>query len=125
MIKRSLLEVVAAIVLGSTASLAKDEPHRKIQSDDSTSFPSPSWVMDPTPAPSSPCTGSTLNWVDVDGYGCDWYESNDMPSCPRYGNIFEGAMGVADDNCCYCFGTAVSRTLFAFREQILVTKFPL
>jgi len=43
------------------------------------------------------CTGSTANWVDYWGDGCDWYESNDIPGCPYYGHY--GALA----NCCYCF----------------------
>lgn len=45
----------------------------------------------------SGCTGSTANWVDYWGDGCDWYESNDIPGCPYYGHY--GALA----NCCYCF----------------------
>jgi hypothetical protein len=48
----------------------------------------------------------TPNWVDKDGDGCDWYEENDLPGCPNNGSSWEGNMGTADDNCCYCFGTA-------------------
>jgi hypothetical protein len=60
-----------------------------------------------TQAPST-CIGSTPDWVDSDGDGCDWYERNDDPGCPYYGSSFGGGMGVADDNCCYCFGAGVS-----------------
>ena len=61
--------------------------------------------------------GSTPDWVDVDGDGCGWYEISDLPGCPYYGdwagydiNTGEVLVGgsVANDNCCYCFGTAVS-----------------
>ena len=58
---------------------------------------SPSW-----------CTGNTPNWEDRDGDGCDWNEEKDKPGCPNYGWKYRGNMGVADDNCCYYFGTAVS-----------------
>jgi len=58
-----------------------------------------------SPAISSSCTGSTPNWVDSFGDGCDWYEVNDTPGCPRHGNLYEGAMGLARENCCYCEGT--------------------
>lgn len=51
----------------------------------------------------SSCTGSTLNWVDVAGDGCDWYEENDLPGCNRHGNLYAGSMGPASENCCYCF----------------------
>ena len=70
--------------------------------------PYPTWVIDPTPKPTSPCTGNTPDWVDVDGYGCEWWEVNDSPGCPLHGDEYEGTMGVANDNCCYCAGTAVS-----------------
>ena len=61
-----------------------------------------------TSAAPSTCMGSTPGWEDKDGDGCDWYERNDDPGCPNYGSSFGGEMGVADDNCCYCFGTGVS-----------------
>ena len=31
-----------------------------------------------------------------------------MPGCPKYGFKYDGGMGVADDNCCYCAGIGVS-----------------
>ena len=31
-----------------------------------------------------PCTGSTPNWKDWAGDGCEWYEANDTPGCPLY-----------------------------------------
>jgi hypothetical protein len=46
----------------------------------------------------------TLNWKDKAGYGCDWLREYDRPGCPEYGSSFEGDMGVANDNCCYCGG---------------------
>jgi len=54
------------------------------------------------------CTGSTPGWADVDGAGCGWYEENDLPGCPWYGNYggTDANTGVANDNCCYCFGDA-------------------
>ena len=58
----------------------------------------------------SSCTGSTPNWKDLYGDGCEWYESADKPGCPHYGDNYEGDMGVANDNCCYCEGTGVSHT---------------
>ena len=57
---------------------------------------------------SSPCTGNTAGWVDEDGFGCDWYEMNDQPGCPWTGDLYGGSMGVANDNCCYCFGDTPS-----------------
>jgi hypothetical protein len=59
----------------------------------------------PTAKPTSPCSGNTLNWEDVDNYTCAWYEANDAPGCPRFGNAYRGSQGVANDNCCYCFGS--------------------
>ena len=56
----------------------------------------------------SVCTGNTVGWVDVLGNGCDWYEINDLLGCPSYGHLYDGGMGVADDNCCFCAGTGVS-----------------
>merc|ERR1719291_1265557 len=70
----------------------------------SNATPSPSVAGLTTSAPTD-CTGSTPNWVDADGDGCDFYEANDRPGCPFYGAEYEGDMGVANDNCCYCFGT--------------------
>eukprot|EP00956_Cyclotella_meneghiniana_P002688 scaffold3165_cov62-Cyclotella_meneghiniana.AAC.10 len=46
----------------------------------------------------------TYNWTDAVGDGCDWYERNDDPGCPVKGTSYEGLMGVANDNCCYCGG---------------------
>ena len=54
------------------------------------------------------CTGNTVGWVDMYGFGCDVYEEVDLPGCPYYGNAFDGDMGSANDNCCYCAGTGVS-----------------
>ncbi|KAL3809341.1 hypothetical protein ACHAXA_003230 [Cyclostephanos tholiformis] len=51
----------------------------------------------------SSCTGSTPNWVDSAGDGCDWYESHDSPGCDDYGDSWVGSMGPASENCCYCF----------------------
>ena len=68
--------------------------------------PTPDWDFE---EPRRPCEGSTPDWKDVDGYGCEWYEAYDMPGCPFYGQDFgteEG--GVADDHCCFCEGTGVS-----------------
>jgi len=77
--------------------------------------------MSPVPvsAPTSTCTGSTPGWVDVDGDGCDWYELYEPLGCPyggdyagydlNTGEMIVGEPGsVANDNCCHCFGTAVS-----------------
>jgi hypothetical protein len=62
-------------------------------------------IVIPTAKPTSSCSGNTPNWTDIDDYTCDWYEANDAPGCPSYGNKWKGSQGVANDNCCYCFGT--------------------
>ena len=67
---------------------------------------SPTTSISPSSS-SSPtfCTGNTPDWVDGEGYGCNWYEENDGPGCPVYGNdpVWIGDMGSASKNCCYCF----------------------
>jgi hypothetical protein len=63
----------------------------------------------------------TPNWVDADGDGCDWYEENDLPGCPKNGSSYEGNMGTADDNCCYCFGTASPTTAY---PTLYPTEYP-
>ncbi|KAK1738746.1 hypothetical protein QTG54_010776 [Skeletonema marinoi] len=65
----------------------------------------------PTPRPTSSCSGDTPDWEDVDHYTCAWYEANDAPGCPRYGNAYEGGLGVANENCCWCRGTGAPSTL--------------
>jgi len=55
---------------------------------------------------SSPCTDN-WEWLDGFGEGCWWYEANDLPGCPEFGDMHvDEAMGtgigVANDNCCYC-----------------------
>ncbi|KAK1733314.1 hypothetical protein QTG54_016031 [Skeletonema marinoi] len=70
----------------------------------------PNWpTYSPTPptSTSSSCTGSTPGWTDIDGDGCDWYEMNDSPGCPLYGDSHVGELGSANENCCYCFSTDV------------------
>mmetsp|Transcript_25743 Transcript_25743/g.54403 ORF Transcript_25743/g.54403 Transcript_25743/m.54403 type:complete len:82 (-) Transcript_25743:1749-1994(-) len=56
-----------------------------------------------------PSMASTPGWKDSYGDGCEWYENNDSPGCPSYGNDFDGGMGVANDNCSYCASTGVSQ----------------
>ncbi len=43
---------------------------------------------------STQCEGSTVGWVDVDGDGCGWYEVNDLPGCPYFGQ-YDGANDVS------------------------------
>ena len=83
-----------------------------------------------SPVSASPCTGSTPDWMDADGYGCEWYEAYDTPGCPRYGNLYGGEMGVANGNCCYCEGTGVSRhfllyTFYSSHASFDIISFPL
>ena len=49
------------------------------------------------------CT-DTQDWVDSFGHGCDWYELSDEVLCPKLGDSYEGFLGLARDNCCYCGG---------------------
>jgi hypothetical protein len=53
------------------------------------------------------CT-DTPDWVDAKDYGCDSYEEDDDPGCPKYGSDPDwiGDMGSASENCCYCFPTS-------------------
>ena len=76
-------------------------------SDSSKPSGNPSVSSNPTDS-FKPSTCDTPGWVDSYGDGCDWYELVDLPGCPYYGSSYEGEMGVADDNCCYCAGTGVS-----------------
>merc|ERR1712003_155062 len=43
-------------------------------------------------------------WFDGSGEKCDWYESNDSPGCPTYGETGSGSwpLGTPNENCCYC-----------------------
>ncbi len=76
-------------------------------------YPTDIWewpTYSPTKSPSSTtstmpsaCIGNTENWVDSAGDGCEWYEQNDLPGCEATSADFEGEMGSAIDNCCYCF----------------------
>lgn len=65
--------------------------------------PSPDDVMQMI---SSPCTDN-WEWEDGFGEGCWWYEENDAPGCPEFGDKYADeaigtGIGVANDNCCYC-----------------------
>ena len=67
---------------------------------------SPTTSSDPSTTSSpSLCTGNTPNWTNAYGDGCDWYEEYDLPGCPWLGDRYNGIMGVARDNCCYCSST--------------------
>ena len=63
----------------------------------------------PTRSLVMPYTGKTPDWVDVDGHGCEWWQVNDLPGYPLYGDEYEGTMGVANENCCYFTRTVISR----------------
>ena len=81
------------------------KPMKKSPSPSSSpsSSPTASEVWLPTQPPTTTCI-DTPGWIDSEGDGCDWYELADVPSCPTYGDMYEGSMGVANDNCCHCRG---------------------
>ena len=54
------------------------------------------------------CTDNTVGWFVVSGNGCDWYERHDLLDCPYYGHLYDGGMGVANDNCCFYERTFMS-----------------
>jgi hypothetical protein len=86
----------------AVASKASEE-----KSPSPSSSPTASEVWLPTQPPRTTCI-DTPGWIDSEGDGCDWYELADVPSCPTYGDLYEGSMGVANDNCCYWFGDTPS-----------------
>eukprot|EP00956_Cyclotella_meneghiniana_P038211 scaffold150086_cov56-Cyclotella_meneghiniana.AAC.2 len=60
----------------------------------------------PSTSPTKFCY-DTPDWKDVANDGCRWYEKNDRPGCPDFGNDSEWAgdnTGMATDHCCYCGG---------------------
>ena len=59
--------------------------------------------MGPTAMSMNMCT-NTPDYIDCNGNGCGWYETNDRDGCPAFGNSFIGRMGVSSDNFCYCKG---------------------
>ena len=79
-----------------------------------------SGAADPDGLTPPSCEGSTPGWVDVDGMTCEWYENNEPPGCPIWGDYTGydivtrikfpdfNRVGVANNNCCHCQGTAVS-----------------
>ncbi len=75
-----------------------------------TSSNAPSYKYDPSSTPSlTPTDGPPcydyIGWLDFDGYGCDWYESYDVPGCSFYGPYYADSEGVtASKACCYCNG---------------------
>mmetsp|Transcript_8798 Transcript_8798/g.18606 ORF Transcript_8798/g.18606 Transcript_8798/m.18606 type:complete len:421 (+) Transcript_8798:343-1605(+) len=54
------------------------------------------------PHHSAPPCADTDGWKDSFDDGCGWYEINDERGCPEYGDDYEGALGLANDNCCHC-----------------------
>jgi hypothetical protein len=68
-----------------------------------TASPTTSISPSSSSSPTS-CTGNTPDWVDGEGYGCDWYEENDVPGCEENGAKCPAADGsTAKESCCYCF----------------------
>jgi len=59
--------------------------------------------------PTSSCV-DTPGWVDSFQDSCSWYEANDTPGCPKYGDSSRGEMGTAKENCCYCMKFEVAPT---------------
>jgi trypsin len=74
-----------------------------------TSFLDGSTPTPPPPAPTPPGSCTDLEgWVDSFGDGCYWYEDNDEPGCPNYGDLWDGGMGTPNVGCCYCGGGSSS-----------------
>ncbi|EJK44208.1 hypothetical protein THAOC_37277 [Thalassiosira oceanica] len=67
-----------------------------------TSTPTVSMTPTLTPELNEPvlCQGSTPNFRDSHGDGCEWYEMADEPGCPHHGNHYEGAMGYMGSGYC-------------------------
>ena len=65
-----------------------------------------------TSPPSSHTAGTTpsldcidmINWKDVNGDGCEWYQYYDDEGCPDYGTLWDGGHGVPNEGCCWCGG---------------------
>mmetsp|Transcript_2964 Transcript_2964/g.6506 ORF Transcript_2964/g.6506 Transcript_2964/m.6506 type:complete len:566 (+) Transcript_2964:185-1882(+) len=75
-----------------------------------------------TPSPTPVCSDSP-GWADSAGDGCEWYESHDDPGCPNYGHMYEGTMGVSNDNCCYCSSADTVRSSNECGGKDIQTKF--
>lgn len=68
-----------------------------------TSSPTPRGPTS-SPVPTSTCTDFP-GFVDSNSRGCEWYEINDEPGCPTYGNVGrESLVLYAGASCCYCYG---------------------
>lgn len=87
-------------------------------------------TISPAPTTSSPTPEcmNTPEWIDYNGFRCDYYEVVDMPGCPYFGtndgydvNTGEPVAGgsTANDNCCYCKTTAVSEKKWAMNSPAI------
>lgn len=43
-------------------------------------------------------------WYDSYGDDCSWYEDNESPGCPYWGNTADAGYGTPDEACCHCDG---------------------
>jgi len=79
---------------------------------------------DNTANPTTVCL-DTPNWKNAVDDGCDWYEDEDEPGCPEYGwqYEFEGEMGLAALNCCYCGGGSHTLPPTISPNSAIPTKF--
>ena len=80
----------------------------------------------PPPYPVSSCngkrTGGTPNWTDATGDSCEWYEGS-SEYWDRCSDDYTGAMGPANDHCCYCLlkGVPTPRPTYYWQKR---TPFP-
>ena len=91
---------------GETISFGEYLPGENIAVDYRTIAPTTS--ISPSSSSSPTLCTDTPDWVDAKDYGCDSYEEDDDPGCPKYGSDPDwiGDMGSASENCCYCFPTS-------------------
>ena len=68
--------------------------------------PSPWYPTNPTARPTKAGCKDTPGWVDMIGFGCDYYEnkSYSVTDRCRFSDIYQGSMGPAEENCCTCGG---------------------
>ena len=59
--------------------------------------------------------------MDARGYGCDWYEEQDLPGCPYYGyeENYVGEMDPASEHCCYCDPTVSHLCIIVWNEDVI------
>mmetsp|Transcript_2963 Transcript_2963/g.6500 ORF Transcript_2963/g.6500 Transcript_2963/m.6500 type:complete len:1161 (+) Transcript_2963:145-3627(+) len=86
-------------------------------------LPSPSPASDVVSENEKLVCSDTPGWADSAGDGCEWYESHDDPGCPNYGHMYEGTMGVSNDNCCYCSSADTVRSSNECGGKDIQTKF--